>query len=254
MAAPKLTFYIDFEEDCEYVYKRLFVKHDSAGLENRLKKRNIDPLFIEKIKSSKSEEEAKAVFREFMLQYYREHIEKLRSVADQYKSIWQSKEAFFFEKVTGLMGNIPWKYSEYRFLVSAFFSRVTRGESNRLGIWYEWDPQEKSYLVGHELVLKHFYEVVDQLYPSARPVSDWHIWALVEIMGVFIVYGNETLKKELWPHAPGLEMLETWTYPQLNPLAHELLPIFKQEKDFSKYVSSSIALVSKYTEEKLKTH
>ncbi len=255
---PKIIFYIDYQKDLESVFRRL-VNIDPAGLEYRLKQRkDLDRSVIEVILKEKKAEKQKEIFNYFLEDYYRKNLAQMKVVRDNYQKIWEKKQKPFFELVTGVMGDLPWNFREYRFLVSSFYAKAAWGKSNNLATWWRRKTEANYHMNGYELVLTHFFETVDQIYKDKRPVSDWHLWALAEITAHILVFKVSGVRENLWPDLgkqlfkqPIEDNFKTGSYPQLANLAKEIYQLFQETENYKEYIQQAITLVKKYPEKRL---
>lgn len=239
----KIDFYIDYEEDLRYVLARL-TRLDPAGLENRLKDKEIDVGVAKDILNTSSEQEKLAILDKLLKEYYEKNLTAFEETQSEYQKIWEDRTDNFFSVVTEIMDSRNWKYNEYLFLVSSFFSRAQWGKGNKLAVWWKREPKKFWFLNGYELILSHVFEIVDQIYKE-RPISDWHIWALAESIAYILVYREEKVVKTLWPM---LKEPDKFSYPQLIKHIDHLNQVYKKSSVFDDFLKESVEYIKNYTE------
>lgn len=242
----KIDFYVDYDEDLYYMLSRL-TRLDPAGLENRLKDKEIDIRVVENIQSAPSEQEKTAILDKFLKDYYEKNSANFEKVKSKYFEIWEDKADTFFSVTTEIMGSRNWKYDNYLFLISSFFSRAQWGRGNRLAVWWKREPQKFWFLNGYELILSHVFEIIDQIHKE-RPISDWHIWALAESIAYILVYQEEKVKKALWPM---LNEPNKFSYPQLMKHINKLSSSYKKSSNFDDFIKESVEYIKNYTEDEI---
>jgi len=249
---PKIIFHIDYQKDLDCVLRRL-VDLDPAGLEYRLKeKKDLDRLVIKAILKEKKIEKKRGILDSFLTNYYRKNLTEMENVKERYQKIWEKRQKLFFSLVTEKMGGFTWKFNEYRFFVSSFYSRAAWGKSNNLAVWWKRKPEDQFHMNGYELILAHFFEIVDLIYKDKRPVSDWRLWALAEITAHLFIFKDFELTEAFWPKRAGSilqkrligENFKLGSYPQLANLAEEVYLLFKENSNYEKYVRLAIECVN----------
>lgn len=253
---PTLKFYIDYQEDFRYVLGRI-THLDPAGIDYRVKQKGMDPEEIKKVLLAKSDQEKNELLDAYMKNVYKNIQKDLESTRDTYNAIWERKSELFFTNINKLMNNIDWKFNDYHFLVSSFYSKASWGTSNWLAVWWKRDPNLKHYMNGYELVLTHFFETIDILY-NRRPIPDDKLWAIAEITAYFYVYREESIVNNLWPWLREDTSKETaydhfynGSYRQLGKPAEELFQIYEKRLAYPEYVKNSIECINKYSVEYL---
>lgn len=252
---PKIKFHIDYEEDLENILFRI-TSFDPAGLDYRIEKKGLDEQVIKNVLKTDKPEEQIEMLDEYLRTVYKEIKPNLKSVKEKYEKIWKSKNDKFFKITTKLMGDIPWDFNEYLFLVSAFYSLVSWGQNNELAVWWKRSPGKYYFMNGYELILCHFFETIDHLYKK-RPISDWHLWALAEITAHILTYKEERMISILWPHMNTL--LETQinkdfkkgSYPQLAPYSKKVYELYNKSSNYPQFVKKSLDYISKYSKKEL---
>ncbi len=240
----RINFYIDYDEDLENILFRL-TSVDPAGIDYRVKKKGLDKQVVESILAEEDFGKQEKILDEYLREVYKDIRADLERVELAYEKIWQDKEDDFFKLATEIMGDLPWDYSSYYFLISAFYSMASWGGTNKLAAWYKREPRKHYYMNGYELVLSHFFETIDRLYDK-RPVSDWHIWALAEITAHILIFKEEKMISALWPQMNALQEtaieddFSESSYPHLASHAKKVWQIYQNRKDYKGYVNQGI--------------
>jgi len=233
---PKIDFLIGYQHDLELTLQRL-ISSDPAGKEKRLKEKEIKPQIIKELSKLQSRKEKLRIVDNLLQAYYQKHKEQMKKVREELEKWWKKREQDFFALVSEKMGKIPWKHESYHFLVTAFFSSSQWGGGNELSIW--WKRSNRPYICGFELILCHFFEIVDRLY-SKRPVSDWHLWALAESMAYILIYKDREITEKFWP---GMKEPGKFGYPQLIPIIQKVEASYFNYQDFKKFISQAIEFI-----------
>lgn len=245
---PKINFYINYKEDLNYVLKRL-IGIDPAGKENRLRKINFDVKVFTQIEKAQTNEEKFRILDNYLKEFYKKHQKLLLKVKNHYQKIWDKLSPLFFNEVSTQMDGYPWKFKTYDFLVSSYFSRASWGTSNKLGVsWYR-DPKKHYFMNAYELILTHYFEIVDQIY-NKRPLSNWYLWALAEITACHLIYMESPIKNKFWPD---LNInIDNFGYKQLIKPIKDLHPHFTKRKSYKEYVEKGVGYIQKYSENYIK--
>ena len=252
----RIKFYIDYDEDLENILFRL-TSVDPAGLDYRVKKKGLDKQVVESILAEEDFGKQEQILEEYLREVYKDIRADLEKVELVYEDIWQDKEDDFFKLSTEIMGDLPWDYDNYFFLISAFYSMASWGGTNQLAVWYKREPRKHYYMNGYELILSHFFETVDRLYDK-RPVSDWHIWALAEITAHILTLKEEKMISSLWPQmntlidTPIEDDISKGSYPHLAEHAKKVWQIYQNRKGYDDYVNQSIDYIKDASKESLK--
>jgi len=254
---PKIKFHINYKQDLENILSRI-TSFDPAGLDYRVEKKGLDKQVVKNILAANNQEKQKEILDKYLKRVYNEVEPDLKNVQEKYEEIWKQKNNTFFEILTRLMGDFPWGHDEYLFLISAFYSMVSWGGTNKLAVWWKRNPQKYYFMNGYELILSHFFETIDQLYEE-RPVSNWHLWALAEIIAHIFTFKEEKTVSKLWPQINTLlktnidENFIKGSYPQLAPFAKKVYKFYRISSDYQKFAEKSLNYISKYSKEEL-TH
>lgn len=244
---PKINFYINFDEDLKYTLLRLSI-NDPAGLEYRLKNSGMDEARINKVIQTSSLNDKSELLKTYLGEYYSEHQTQMEKVGKRYQEIWKDKSTIFFTEVNKVCTPFKWKFSNYDFLTSAFYSHGSWGESNKFSVKWSRDPEIYYFMNGFELVLTHYFECIDQVYDK-RPVEDWKIWALAEATAYILIYGNNPIRQLTFPN-----LIEPahFSYPQLLKPIQDLKQVFSDRLNFKDYIKKSVDYIKAYSIEELK--
>lgn len=242
---PKLIFHLNFEDDLVHTLSRLNIS-DPAGLEYRLKNTGIDQDVAMKVLKSDKIEKIK-ILRSYLENYYEVNQVKMNMVCEDYRSIWKEKDNLFFEVINNIFSPFNWRYDEYLFLISAFYSKSNWGDSNTLAIKWSRDPQTYYFMQGFELVIARTFETVDQIYET-RPIDNWFIWAVAEATAYNIIYTDISLKRVF----PKIQEPSTFSYPQLLGPIKDLKMIFDNSNNIEQYIRKAIEHIKKYDLQYLK--
>ncbi len=245
---PKIKFYIDSDEDLEYTLQRLKFL-DPAGLKYRLKNSDIDKEIVKKMLLEKNEIKQKEIFKPYLESYYKKNLSKMKEIKKEYQKIWDKIAEKYFELTTNTMAPFPWKFDEYLFLVSSFYSRASWGTRNKLAVRWSRDPKKYFFLNGYELVLTHHFEIIDQIYKK-RPLTNWYLWALAEISAYLITYKDNKVKKTLWPWL-NIDP-EKFSYPQLLKPIEDLESVFRKN-NYEGFTKEGIKYIRQYSKKEIKT-
>jgi hypothetical protein len=249
--ASRLTFYINFDEDLRYVLGRI-THLDPAGIDYRIEQKGFDKNVILSVLKTKDKTEQKEVFTKYLKSFYKENEDNLRYVRDKYNEIWSEKSEYFFKTIRELMGEIDWKFENYSFLVSSFYSKASWGTSNNFAVWWKRDPATKHHMNAYELTLSHVFETIDKIY-NKRPVEADKIWAIAEITAYFYVYREDKVASVLWPWIKDRAQKESaydyfynGSYKQLGKPAQDLYNIYTKKLPYKEYLKESIQIIDNY--------
>lgn len=242
--SPQIIFTIDFRNDLGATAHRLS-SLDPYGIENRIREKGINPQVAMDVSEATTWEDKIQTLRPYMEQVYQEKDEAFRSRQAEYQEIWERIAPDFF-RINQEVVELPWRFSEYRFYIAAFFSHASWGKNNLLAIWQQRIPNQFYFMNAYELFLTHHFEITDQIYPK-RPVSDNHIWSLAEISAFFLTFKTPEFKDKLWPQASQ----EVPGYKQLIKPAKDLYPVFSSAKDYTDWTQKGIHYIKTYSQEDL---
>lgn len=177
---------------------------------------------------------------------YKNSTKILKMSQRMYQESWNEidKEFFkFVEKITGY----KWAYKNYECVISVINPGVSNwGVSNKIMLWWKFNPFFMRRIAAHELILHHYFEIYKRKY-TEHNLTDRQVWALAETAAYTITSLPKEVKK-FWPWSINYygSYLPGTSYPQLNEIREKLKQPFLKRKNFDDYIMEGIKLIKRY--------
>lgn len=235
------TIFIEDRAYDGYMIWVMLQGEDPAGVEKRWESSGIDKETLLKIQNSSRFEDVQERIVDLVDTRYKKEGDAVRESIAAYQASWDRISDVFYTTIASITGQ-PWKFSEYKVVVSLFHRGVSNRDSNVVVRLAGIDPHHQNRITAHEILMTHLWNIFDVRYPAAKEDPLRHFWAMNEITTVCLL-GLEPVLNALWTEETKGTDRYLQNYPQLKTSKQELEKLYLEKKDFNGYLSNMISRV-----------
>lgn len=210
---PKLKFYLDERLDRE-VGIAFFNLHKGGVSFGRKILRDHPSLGMAHKGTRKRQEE---VISAYVRLFYRKHFKELERAKEKFQNKWDKNARDFFTASDRFFAKRPWPKGRYHANISIFDCNPRFLETKTFQVF--WRRPKPLAVIAHEMLHFLFYDSVEHHFSKVK-IGKEPLWQLSEIVNSFVLAEPMFVKITQNP-TPSL-------YPDLVPLARELLPLWKK--------------------------
>lgn len=231
---PKLIFIIDQGYDSKMIYQMLKAQKNASSFDYQIKIMEISQASAKKIMSAKSFGQIKNFLGDLTKKRYQGIGHDLEKSKIDYQNSWDKINDDFFKRIVKIT-NFPIQHRTYYCVVSAFHLGISSWGGNKIVRKYGLDPLRQRRITAHEIIISHFFSLIDTNYPNI--LSKEKTWQLAEIFA-FAVTGEDKILKTFWPWDKSGSYINH-NYPEIVPLQKILTKIYL-EKGFGMFLKQGI--------------
>lgn len=171
----------------------------------------------------------------FVEEVYKKNQSHFSIAKSRYPIEWEKISKVFYEKVESLT-EVPWAFSEYRVILSAFHRGISNRDAKSVFRWIFDDPKEHPRITAHEILMIHLWEVFERVFGKQTvEENEEFFWGANEITTVAIL-GLEKDMDMLWSEEQKGFNRFLLNYPHLEILKEQLKERYIQKISFQEYM------------------